>query len=91
MKKEQCRTCGKWFRVDEMIDTDYRTYCQKGDPDEMVCEACYNDAYGRCSQCGEAREEADLIKTRDGWTCNLEHVEHGREGWTGEEEMLKTI
>jgi formylmethanofuran dehydrogenase subunit E len=44
--KEQCRTCGEWFDEDDMIQTDYRTYAQQGDLDEMVCEGCYDASYG---------------------------------------------
>jgi len=75
--KTQCRTCGEWFEEEEMFETDYRTYAQQGDPDEMVCEGCYDNNYGKCAECGAIREEADLIKNDKGeWVCNLEHVEH---------------
>jgi len=58
--KEQCRSCGEWFEEEEMFQTDYRTYFQQGDPDEMVCEGCYDSVYGKCKKCGEIREEVDL-------------------------------
>jgi len=75
--KTQCRTCGEWFEEKEMLDTDYRTYAQQGEPDEMVCEGCYDNYYGRCSECRAIREETDLVKNDKGeWVCNLEHIDH---------------
>ena len=68
--KEQCRTCGEWFKEEEMIDTDYRTYAQQGDLNEMVCEGCYDTAYGKCSKCGAIREGAHLVKNDGEWVCN---------------------
>ena len=74
---EQCRTCGEWFEENEMLDTDYRTYAQQGEPDEMVCEGCYDNYYGRCRECRAIREMEDLVKNDTGeWICNLEQIDH---------------
>lgn len=69
--KAQCRTCGAWGEASEMIDTDYRTYAQQDDPDESVCEGCY-DGYGTCTECGAVREMSDL---KDG-VCDIEQICH---------------
>ena len=58
----QCRSCGGWFVEGEMFDTDYRTYVQKGDPDEMVCERCYDNYYAKCRKCGAIRLEVAHLK-----------------------------
>jgi len=72
--KEQCRTCGEWKEEEEMFETDYQTY---GNENEFICEGCYDTCYARCSECGEIRQEADLIKEEGVWVCNTEHIEHG--------------
>lgn len=73
--KQQCRSCGDWFEECEMFETDYRTYSHE--EDEMVCKACYDECYGRCSDCGAIREDADLMENDEGrLMCNLETVAH---------------
>ena len=74
--KNQCRTCGEWFLESDMINTDYRTYAQQGDLDEMVCEGCYDNSYGKCTECGAVRELIDL----NGGVCDQEQIDHATGG-----------
>ena len=78
--EEQCRTCGEWFPESEMFDTDYTTYNNAEDEKlgltEMVCAGCYDECYGRCSKCGEARVSADLVKDSDDrWICGPQLID----------------